>query len=111
LTLRAISRKLEKRFQNIGEGFMTKADLVNKLITELDFPRKEAERTVNVFFSSIIESLKGGEGIELRGFGSFRLRQRRARVGRNPKTGELVNVPPKTIVYFKVGKDLKASLN
>ncbi len=90
---------------------MTKADLVNKLITELDFSRKEAERTVNVFFASIIESLKEGEGIELRGFGSFRLRQRRARKGRNPKTGESVNVPPKTIVYFKVGKDLKEALN
>jgi integration host factor subunit beta len=90
---------------------MTKIDLVNKLMEELNLSRKEAEETVNIFLGSIIESLHNKQGVELRGFGSFRLRTRDARIGRNPKTGESVKVPPKTIVYFKTGKDLKEAIN
>lgn len=86
---------------------MTKADLINILIQEMGMSKKNAEAVVNTFLGSMIESLKKGEGIELRGFGSFRIRERRPRVGRNPQTGEKVNVPAKKIVYFKPGKELK----
>ena len=66
---------------------------------------------VNTVFESIVESLRDGDKIELRGFGSFRIRHRGSRVGRNPKTGDQVYVPPKRIPYFKPGKDLREVLN
>jgi integration host factor subunit beta len=73
--------------------------------------KKHAEIVVNTVFESIVDSLRSGEKIELRGFGSFRIRSRGARVGRNPKTGARVEVPAKLIPYFKPGKDLKELLN
>jgi integration host factor subunit beta len=66
---------------------------------------------VQTVLDSIIESLQGGDKVELRGFGSFRLRDRAPRIGRNPKTGEKVSVPSKRVPYFKPGKDLKALIN
>jgi integration host factor subunit beta len=90
---------------------MTKAELIEKVLTAADLNKKEAEAAVEAFFDSIIKSLRGGEKIELRGFGSFRLRSRGARVGRNPKTGEKVQVPAKRIPYFKPGKELKELIN
>ncbi len=89
---------------------MTKADLINILIQEMGMSKKNAESVVNTFLGSMIESLQRGEGIELRGFGSFRIRKRNPRVGRNPQTGEKVNVPAKNVVYFKPGKELKDSI-
>ena len=86
---------------------MTKADLINILIQEMGMSKKNAEVVVNTFLGSMIESLKNGKGIELRGFGSFRIRERKPRIGRNPQTGEKVKVPAKKIVYFKPGKELK----
>ncbi|MBW3564731.1 MAG: integration host factor subunit beta [Acidobacteria bacterium] len=90
---------------------MTKADLVERVSRTADLHRRNAEEIVNVFLDSIIGSLRRGEKVELRGFGSFRLRHRKSRVGRNPKTGERVDVPPKMIPYFKVGKELKNLIN
>jgi len=90
---------------------MTKAELIDKVLTAADLNKKEAEAAVEAFFDSIIKSLRDGEKIELRGFGSFRLRSRGARIGRNPKTGEKVNVPAKRIPYFKPGKELKELIN
>jgi integration host factor subunit beta len=78
-------------------------------ITEL--PRKESETIVETIFDSIIAALQKGEKIEIRGFGSFRTRQRRGRVGRNPKTGEKVEVPAKKIPFFKPSKELKDFVN
>ncbi len=86
---------------------MTKADLINVLIQEMGMSKKNAEVVVNTFLGSMIESLRNGKGIELRGFGSFRIRERKPRIGRNPQTGEKVKVPAKKIVYFKPGKELK----
>src|SRR5208283_3884751 len=74
---------------------LTKADLIEEVLRITELPRKESETIVETIFESIIESLQGGDKIEIRGFGSFRTRQRRGRVGRNPKTGEKVEVPPK----------------
>jgi integration host factor subunit beta len=73
--------------------------------------KKDAERLVEIVFESIIETLNQGEKIELRGFGSFRVRERGARRGRNPKTGAPVDIPAKRVPYFKPGKELKELIN
>ena len=90
---------------------MIKADLINKISKEMNISKQEAETGVNLFFQTIKEALKKGEEIELRGFGSFRFRHREARAGRNPRTGEPVEVPPKKVLYFKPSKLLKNMIN
>ena len=90
---------------------LTKADLIEEVLRITELPRKECETIVETIFDSIIESLQNGDKIEIRGFGSFRTRQRRGRVGRNPKTGEKVEVPPKKIPFFKPSKELKDFVN
>jgi integration host factor subunit beta len=90
---------------------MTKAELVEEVARTTQLTKKHAEIIVNTVFDSIVHSLKEGEKIELRGFGSFRIRHRGARTGRNPKTGDKVKVPPKRIPYFKPGKELRELLN
>ena len=92
-------------------GGMTKAELVDQVARNTQLTKKHAEIMVNTVFDSIVDSLKGGEKIELRGFGSFRIRQRGSRTGRNPKTGAKVEVPSKSIPYFKPGKELRELLN
>jgi integration host factor subunit beta len=94
-----------------GKVKMTKADLVERVAKEADMTKKDAEQLVEIIFDSIIASLNKGEKIELRGFGSFRVRQRNARKGRNPKTGDSVNIPAKRVAYFKPGKELKEVIN
>ena len=90
---------------------MTKADLIEEVSRVVEMTRKEAEVIVEAIFDSIVRSLRGGDKIEIRGFGSFRTRQRRPRVGRNPKTGERVEVPAKKIPFFKPSKELKDLVN
>lgn len=90
---------------------MTKAELVKEVAQAADLSKKHSEVIVNVVFESIIDALQQDEKVELRGFGSFRIRQRRSRQGRNPKTGDKVQVPPKKIPYFKPGKELKQFIN
>jgi len=89
---------------------MTKADLVEIVAASADVPRKQADQVVQVVLDSIVGALHGDEKVELRGFGSFRIRQRDERTGRNPKTGDKVHVPPKKIPYFKPGKHLREEL-
>ncbi len=90
---------------------LTKADLIEEVLRITELPRRESESIVETIFDSIIESIQKGDKIEIRGFGSFRTRQRRGRVGRNPKTGEKVEVPPKKIPFFKPSKELKDFVN
>ena len=92
-------------------GVMTKAELVDEVARVVQLTKKQAEAIVNIVFDSIVDSLRSGQKIELRGFGSFRLRNRKSRTGRNPKTGEKVEVPSKKIPYFKPGKELKELIN
>jgi integration host factor subunit beta len=92
-------------------GVMTKAELVDEVARNVQLTKKQAEAIVNLVFDSIVDSLRAGEKIELRGFGSFRLRSRKSRMGRNPKTGAKVDVPSKKIPYFKPGKELKELIN
>jgi integration host factor subunit beta len=93
------------------DSTVTKADLVEEVVRVTELPRKESETVVETIFESIIGALQGGDRIEIRGFGSFRTRQRRGRTGRNPKTGAKVEVPPKKIPFFKPSKELKDHVN
>ena len=90
---------------------MTKAALVEEVARVADLTKKHAEVIVETVFRSITDALRRGEKIELRGFGSFRLRRREPRKGRNPKTGDRVDVPSKRVPYFKPGKELKDLIN
>lgn len=90
---------------------MTKADLIEMISKRSDLPKKHAEIVVNTIFKSIMDALEGGEKVELRGFGSFHMKVREARVARNPKTGEKVQVATKKIPHFRSGKELKEAVN
>ena len=94
-----------------GRDEMTKADLIEEVSRAVEMTRKESEVIVEAIFDSIVRSLRGGDKIEIRGFGSFRTRQRQSRIGRNPKTGTRVEVPAKKIPYFKPSKELKDVVN
>ena len=90
---------------------MTKSDLVFEVMQLGDLTRNDAETIVETVFDSVIHALRSGDKIEIRGFGSFRTRQRNARIGRNPKTGARVDVPAKRIPFFKPSKDLRDLVN
>jgi len=90
---------------------MTKAELVEEVGREAALTRKHSEVIVDAVFSTIVDALQRGDKIELRGFGSFRVRRRGSRTGRNPKTGQGVVVPAKKVPYFKPGKELRELLN
>jgi integration host factor subunit beta len=90
---------------------MTKAELVDHVTALGDLTRRDGEVIVETLFDSIIEALKANDKVEVRGFGSFRSRQRKPRTGRNPKTGESVAVPAKRVPYFKPSKELRDLVN
>lgn len=90
---------------------MTKADLIAVIAEKLKFPWARAEVLVDQIFEAMVEALKRGEGIEIRGFGSFTIREYKAYEGRNPRTGETVQVKPKRLAFFKVGKELRERVN
>ena len=90
---------------------MTKADLIDEISRLAEVTRKDSEVIVETIFDSIVRSLRAGDKIEIRGFGSFRTRQRKPRIGRNPKTGDRVEVPAKKIPLFKPSKELKDLVN
>ena len=89
---------------------LRKADLARHLMEHLEFGKADADLLVNTFLESIIASRRAGEGAELQGFGSFRLRDPRARLGRNPRSGGSIQVPVKGVAYFKLGKELRGNL-
>ena len=95
----------------VCDGRLTRAELVDQVAEAADLTKKHADVVLETVLSNIVEALRRGEKVELRGFGTFRLRHRDARRGRNPKTGGRVDVPPKLIPYFKPGKQLKAQIN
>ena len=90
---------------------LTKADLIEEVLRVTELPRKESESIVETIFDSIIGALQKGEKIEIRGFGSFRTRQRNARIGRNPKTGTEVPISPRRVMVFKPSAILKQRIN
>ncbi len=93
------------------EGRLTKAALVEQVADVADLTKKRAEVIVETVFGSMAEALRREEKVELRGFGSFRLRRREPRRGRNPRTGDRVDVASKHVAYFKPGKKLKELIN
>lgn len=90
---------------------MTKADLIEEVGRTGTLTREARETIVETIFSSIVNSLQAGDKVEIRGFGSFRIRQRDARMGRNPKTGAPVAVPARKVAYFKPSKELRDGIN
>jgi integration host factor subunit beta len=90
---------------------VTKSELIERLAEMLKLPSGKAEQIVNVVFDSMVKALEDGEGIEIRGFGSFTVREYKSYDGRNPRTGETVHVSPKRLPFFKVGKDLRERVN
>ncbi|MCH6566803.1 MAG: integration host factor subunit beta [Nitrospinae bacterium] len=90
---------------------MTKAELVEKVAERIDLTKKQTEVIVNTVFQSITEALANGDKVELRGFGSFRVRHRHSREGRNPKTGATVFIPAKKVPFFKAGKELREMID
>jgi integration host factor subunit beta len=90
---------------------MTKADLVDQVTALGDLTRRDGEVIVDTLFESIISALKSNDKVEVRGFGSFRTRQRNSRTGRNPKTGAAVAVPAKRVPFFKPSKELRDLVN
>ena len=90
---------------------MTKSDLIKRFAEQNDMPQIHAERFVNSVIDAMVDALRRGERVEIRGFGSFEIREYRSYRGRNPKTGEMVAVKKKKMPFFKAGKDLKALVN
>jgi len=91
---------------------MTKSELIERLALENGLlSQKDSETVVNLVFESISNALNRGEKVEIRGFGSFTIRERDGREARNPKTGELVKIPPKRTPFFKTGKELRERVN
>ncbi|HHN65407.1 MAG TPA: integration host factor subunit beta [Nitrospirae bacterium] len=91
---------------------MTRSELIMKVYEELEgYTRKQTEIIVETFFDAIKSALMKGEKVELRGFGNFKVKTRKPRQARNPKTGEQVEVPPRRVIHFKPGRELKEALN
>ena len=90
---------------------MTRADLIDELSKAFRFTERESEYIITTIFETMTEALVRGEKVELRGFGSLRIRHRKPRAARNPKTGAAVDVPPKRVLKFKVGRELRRSVN
>lgn len=90
---------------------MTKTDLVDSVASKTEIPKDKAEEIVNSLFDDIIAALKNGEKVNISGFGTFSVSQRKARTGRNPKTGETIQIASSRAAKFKVGKSLKESLS
>ena len=91
---------------------MTKSELIERIMETNGFlNRKESELVVNIIFDSMAKALKDGDKVEIRGFGSFTIRERDSREARNPKNGEIVRIPAKRTPFFKTGKELKERVN
>ena len=90
---------------------MTKSELIERIAENLKLPAGKAEAIVNCVFDSMVAALVRGEGIEIRGLGSFTVRDYKSYEGRNPRTGEPVHVAPKRLPFFKVGKELRERVN
>ena len=98
-------------YKSVPEGSLTKRAIVEEVARVANLTKKDAESVVDTVFGDIVGALRQGDKVEIRGFGSFRIRHREPRRGRNPKTGEQVDVPSKRVAYFKPGKELKALIN
>jgi len=94
-----------------AKAMMTKSDLIRWISVKNDISHPDAELAVNAMFETIMDSLREGKRVELRGFGSFSVREYDGYMGRNPRTGENIPIPPKKLPFFKVGKDMKEAVD
>lgn len=90
---------------------MNKTDLVNEVASKAGMTKKDAEQVINAFFAVVQDALKGGDKVQLIGFGTFETRDRKARKGRNPQTGAEINIPASRVPAFKAGKALKDAVS
>jgi integration host factor subunit beta len=90
---------------------MNKSELIEALAQDIDVPHREAAAITNTVIETMTEALAQGESIEIRGFGSFVIKKYESYEGRNPKTGKKIEVSPKKLPFFKVGKDLREKVN
>lgn len=90
---------------------ITKSELIDQVAAKLSYPKGRAEQIVDLIFESMTRALMAGQGIEIRGFGSFTVREYKAYEGRNPRTGDVVNVEKKRLPFFRVGKELRERVN
>ncbi len=95
----------------VAKPSMTKADLIQEVSRLVEIPRREAEVVVETVLRSMVEALRAGDKVEIRGFGRFDTRQRAGRMGRNPKSGQVVAVPPKRIPFFNPSKQVRELIN
>jgi len=93
------------------EGEMNKSQVIEALAQEINIPLREASPITDTILDTMVEALAAGDSIEIRGFGSFVVKEYDSYTGRNPKTGDSIKVPPKKLPFFKVGKDLKEKVN
>src|SRR5262249_11214086 len=107
---RSVGKAADARAGRRG-GAMTKADLIESVASKLDLPKGQAERAINTIFDDIVAALRNGAKVNSRGFGTFAGSARKARTGRNPKTGEAIQIAASKSAKFKAGKTLKDSLN
>ncbi len=96
---------------NVQEPGMNKSELIEALSQDIDIPHREAAAITNTIIETMTEALAQGDSIEIRGFGSFVIKNYGSYEGRNPKTGEKIKVKPKKLPFFKVGKDLREQVN
>jgi len=89
---------------------LNKSDLVTEVASNAGITKKDAEKVINAFFTTVEEALKSGDKVQLVGFGTFEVRARQARKGRNPQTGEEIDIPASQVPAFKAGKALKDAL-
>ena len=94
-----------------NSGYITRADLIDNVRKSIGGSKRQAETIVDSMFEAIADSLRRGEVVIIHGLGSFRIRLRRGRTGRNPRTGVRVEVPPKSIVYFRASAKLLRTIN
>jgi len=109
--LDTITPMRERQSRTVATGALTRTELIQEVARVLEISMNESATTLDAIFNSMVRAIQAGDRIEIRGFGSFDTRQRKARIGRNPKTGASVEVPPKRVVFFKPGKDLKEAVD
>jgi integration host factor beta subunit len=104
---RRVFRRSSAGFETRQEGLMTKADIVDEIAERTGLTKKDVADTVDEFLEAVSRALASGKHIEIRGFGTFKVKDRKSRLARNPRTGESVPVPPRRVPVFKVSKELK----
>ena len=109
--MKIFGRKYQSNLNCFGRKNMNKSELIEALSQEINVPLREADSITNTILDAMTDALAAGDSIEIRGFGSFVVKEYGSYQGRNPKTGQKIKVPPKKLPFFKVGKELREKVN